>query len=185
MAKDKRVTLTIKLLPDADSDIIKWWSSLPLGSNKNTTGSRNTYAKTVLRYAIKEEDHIRELEAEKVELASQLQLEQTRVHDLQGDIDLLRRQATKAYDQQDRDIKELRTILSRLPIIAEKAVQQFVPTQSDAGRLDDIQQQLNGLMERIEEVAKTRGTAEKPTKKRTLSEEELADRDHRMQKTNW
>jgi hypothetical protein len=42
MAKSKRVTATVKMTPNEDSDLIAWWNSIP-------RGSRNAVLKDVMR----------------------------------------------------------------------------------------------------------------------------------------
>lgn len=205
-AKDKRFTLTVKLQCGADDDLIDWWKALPKGDHSNSTGSRNTYAKKVLRFAVDQQGQIAKLEAalaegrrNEAQLAEQLSLEQhvraaldgelqtaqQRAVDLQADVDLLRQQASQAYDDQQAQIDQMKTILSKLPVIARKSVEAVVQPQHDDGRLDAIQDQLAALVARIEEVAAMRGGTAKPVKKRTLTEDEIAEREQQLMKASW
>lgn len=210
MAKDKRITLTVKLTAGIDDDLIHWWMALERGSNKAPETSRNTHAKKVLRIAMSNSPSLIEYEAKllaeqraneslnrrlEIELrvqevmSGELERAQQTAVQLQGDIDLLRQQSSHAYDQQDREIQLIKTTLSKLPIITQKSVEAAMlhssPQNATDSTLADIQSQLDSLVQRIEEVAQMRGGKSKSTPRRTLSDDEISARDRRLKNTNW
>lgn len=167
----ERVGVTIQLVIGEDDDLIEWWRTIERGHGQRTV-------KTALRSSLglpitdSSTNAIQQLYAETSAAFDAVSLE------LNSE-----RQRADAFEA---ELKRVTTITASLPTLVRQLAQATPATPIiDIAEIDGMKNQLAALVARIEEVAAMRGGTARPVKKRTLTEDEIAEREAQLAKASW
>lgn len=173
----KRRTVTIKLHPKNDADLVAWWDALERGTFEESSGRQRT-AKATMRAALgfvlpPESDEAAVLRAE-LETAYKT-------------IDAL----TRRIDHQHDRLEQLTAAVSNIPRLIG-AVKTSGSTPADDTRLKELERQLawavdtlNWFIEHGAPAAADSPDPDEPTSTAQLSDDELREREDRLNKADW
>lgn len=130
-SKDKRETITVKLTPGKDDDLINWWNRLPKGTNLPGENTRQNILKTMLRTALDlpippaDADALDRLTAE---FAAALDEE---------------RERRAALEQ---ELQRQKTITANLPALVKQIASSSTPAALDDARVTELEQRIDSIM---------------------------------------
>lgn len=192
MGKDNRVTLTVKLHPVKDADLIQWLENLPMGDHTSIDTGRNFALKHLLRSALglpiptPTADAIQTLytqtSAAFETVSAELDSQRQRAADLQA------------------ELERIAAVTANLPTIVKKLAP-AAPTAPavDTAEIEAIKQQIAALMTWANEVhgmihngtvqqsadVQPVATEPAPAVEDGLTEEELGQRKRRLKRAQW
>lgn len=166
MSKDKRVTVTIKLTPGRDDDLIIWWRNLQKGTYHERSGKQEALKK-FLRLGLDMPEPEQGLtEEEKNRLAQLESLVETLLNQPAGTSSVV--DDKKFLEWADWTEKALNNLDARLK------------------RKDQLEQEVKRLSDRVEQLLRSglTGTFEQ-TEREQVTDKQLERRRQRLEKTDW
>lgn len=165
---DRRRTITVKLTPGKDDDLIRWWKKLEKGDHTTPNGGKQEVAKRTLRLGIGLPQP--QSEAPAIHITAQEAIEKLR-DELYADLD---------------------RALSNMPTAADDAherIQQL--EQYIYGQLNEAAQHINDLYNRVDELMRrpvqpSEAAPLPPVEPASqVTDERLNERTKRLKKTTW